>query len=289
MTAASLVADMPAPRRVWRVPHWGALLLAAAPLLFLLVFFLFPVLRLMLLSVEGGTLAHFEKALTDGLYVAVLFETLKIAACVALACLVLGYPFAYFLSTATPFWATVGFAVLLLPFWTSILVRTYAWMVILGRNGLINRFLLETGLVAAPLPLLNNLGGVLVGMIHVLLPYAVFPLYSAMQRIDPGLLLAAEGLGASGWQIFRRVYFPLTLPGVLAGSSLVFMLSAGFFITPALLGGGRVIMIAVLIEKQVRELLNWGFAAALSIVLLAAVLLVYFLFRRVMRSELEWS
>lgn len=273
----------------WRTAHWGPVLIAVPPLLFLLVFFLYPVLRLMLLSVEGGTSAHFEKALTDGLYVAVLLDTLKIAAYVGLACLLLGYPFAYFLATATPFWATLGFAFLLLPFWTSILVRTYAWMVILGRNGIINRFLLQTGLVDAPLPMLNNLGGVLVGMIHVLLPYAVFPLYSAMRRIDPGLLLAAEGLGASGWQIFRRVYFPLTLPGVLAGSSLVFILSAGFFITPALLGGGRVIMVAVLIEKQVRELLNWGFAAALSIVLLGAVLLVYFLFRRLMRSELEWS
>lgn len=288
MAEAAVLPGTAVPRRWWS-PHSGPALLAAAPLLFLLVFFLYPVFRLMLLSVEGGTTAHFEKALTDGLYVAVLLRTLEIAAYVTVLCLVLGYPFAYFLATATPFWATIGFVFLLLPFWTSILVRTYAWMVILGRNGIINRFLLDTGLVSDPIPMLNNLAGVLVGMVHVLLPYAVFPLYSAMRRVDPGLLLAAEGLGASGWQVFRRVFFPLTLPGVLAGSSLVFILSAGFFITPALLGGGRVIMVAVLIEKQVRELLNWGFAAALSIVLLGAVLFVYFLLRRLMRSELEWS
>lgn len=288
MAEAAVLPGTAVPRRWWS-PHSGPALLAAAPLLFLLVFFLYPVLRLMLLSVEGGTTAHFEKALTDGLYVAVLLRTLEIAAYVTVLCLVLGYPFAYFLATATPFWATIGFVFLLLPFWTSILVRTYAWMVILGRNGIINRFLLDTGLVSDPVPMLNNLAGVLVGMVHVLLPYAVFPLYSAMRRVDPGLLLAAEGLGASGWQVFRRVFFPLTLPGVLAGSSLVFILSAGFFITPALLGGGRVIMVAVLIEKQVRELLNWGFAAALSIVLLGAVLLIYFFLRRLMRSELEWS
>ncbi|MBX6366746.1 MAG: ABC transporter permease [Rhodospirillales bacterium] len=288
MAEAAVLPGTAVPRRWWS-PHSGPALLAAAPLLFLLVFFLYPVFRLMLLSVEGGTTAHFEKALTDGLYVAVLLRTLEIAAYVTVLCLVLGYPFAYFLATATPFWATIGFVFLLLPFWTSILVRTYAWMVILGRNGIINRFLLDTGLVSDPIPMLNNLAGVLVGMVHVLLPYAVFPLYSAIRRVDPGLLLAAEGLGASGWQVFRRVFFPLTLPGVLAGSSLVFILSAGFFITPALLGGGRVIMVAVLIEKQVRELLNWGFAAALSIVLLGAVLFVYFLLRRLMRSELEWS
>lgn len=288
MAEAAVLPGSAAPSRRWS-PHSGPVLLAAVPLLFLLVFFLYPVFRLMLLSVEGGTTAHFEKALTDGLYVAVLLRTLEIAAYVTVICLVLGYPFAYFLATATPFWAAIGFVFLLLPFWTSILVRTYAWMVILGRNGIINRFLLETGIVSDPVPMLNNLAGVLVGMVHVLLPYAVFPLYSAMRRVDPGLLLAAEGLGASGWQVFRRVFFPLTLPGVLAGSSLVFILSAGFFITPALLGGGRVIMVAVLIEKQVRELLNWGFAAALSIVLLGAVLLVYFLLRRLMRSELEWS
>jgi ABC-type spermidine/putrescine transport system permease subunit I len=288
MAEAAVLPGTAALRRRWS-PHSGPVLLAAVPLLFLLVFFLYPVFRLMLLSVEGGTTAHFEKALTDGLYVTVLLRTLEIAAYVTVVCLVLGYPFAYFLATATPFWATVGFVFLLLPFWTSILVRTYAWMVILGRNGIINRFLLETGLVSDPIPMLNNLAGVLIGMVHVLLPYAVFPLYSAMRRVDPGLLLAAEGLGASGWQVFRRVFFPLTLPGVLAGSSLVFILSAGFFITPALLGGGRVIMVAVLIEKQVRELLNWGFAAALSIVLLGAVLFVYFLLRRLMRSELEWS
>jgi ABC-type spermidine/putrescine transport system permease subunit I len=289
MTATALEGPAAPPRSAALREHAGPVLLAGVPLLFLAVFFLYPVLRLMLLSVEGGTTAHFEKALTDGLYVAVLFETLKIAAYVSLACLVLGYPFAYLLATTTPFWATVMFVFLLLPFWTSILVRTYAWMVLLGRNGIINRLLLEAGIVSAPLPMLNNLGGVLVGMIHVLLPYAVFPLYSIMRRIDPGLLLAAEGLGASRWQSFRRVYFPLTLPGVLAGTSLVFILSAGFFITPALLGGGRVIMIAVLIEKQIRELLNWGFAAALAVVLLGAVLLVYVLIRRLMRSELEWS
>ena len=259
------------------------------PLAFLLLLFVIPVARLMLLSVEGGTFAHYEKALTDGLYVRVLLGTLQIGLYVSAICLLLGYPVAHFLATASPRWATVGFAFLLLPFWTSLLVRTYAWMVLLGRNGVVNRFLLDTGVIAEPLPLLYNLAGVLIGMVHVLLPFMVFPIYSIMRRVDSGLLLAAEGLGATPWKIFRRIYLPLTLPGVLAGTTLVFILSIGFYITPALLGGGRLLMVAVLIEKQVREVLDWGVAAALSVVLLAAALIVHAAFRRLLRSDLRWS
>lgn len=277
--------------RWWRAHRANAAPVAAAApaLTFLFALFLWPVARLLLLSVEGGSLAAYEKALTDELYIRVLFDTVLIAACVSAVCLVLGYPVAYFLATAPAPWPTIGIVFVLLPFWTSILVRTYGWMVLLGRNGIINRTLLEIGLISVPLPLLNNVAGVLIGMVHVLLPYMVFPVYAVMRRVDAGLLAAAEGLGAPGWQIFRRVYFPLTLPGVLAGVTLVFILSIGFFITPALLGGGRVIMIAVLIEKQVREFLNWGFAAALSAVLLATTLLIYVALRRLFRGNLQWS
>ncbi len=266
------------------------LILAAAPaVVFLFVLYVMPMALLLAQSFEGGTFKHYEKALTDGLYVGVLIDTMLIAAYVSGICLVLGYPVAYFIASTRAPWPTIGIIFVLLPFWTSILVRTYGWMILLGRNGILNRFLLETGLIATPLPLLNNLNGVLIGMVHVLLPYMVFPIYAVMRRIDPGLIAAAEGLGAPGWQIFRRVYFPLTLPGVLAGVTLVFIVSIGFFITPALLGGGKVIMIAVLIETQVRQFLNWGFAAALSAVLLGATLLVYLVLRRVFRSEMQWN
>jgi len=267
----------------------AAAILGLPALAFLAVFFLVPVLQLMLLSVEHGSSINYERALTDGLYVQVLLNTLSIGVYVTIACLILGYPLAYFLATASRAWATIGFILLLLPFWTSILVRTYAWMVLLGRNGVFNHGLLALGVISEPLPLLNNLTGVVVGMVHVLLPYMVFPLYNVMRRVDPALLSAGEGLGASGWNTFRRIYFPLTLPGVLSGVTLVFILSIGFFITPALLGGGRVIMIAVLIEQQVREFLNWGFAGALSMVLLGATLLIYALLRRLLRSDLQWT
>jgi ABC-type spermidine/putrescine transport system permease subunit I len=285
VTAAAVVRHGPARRLR---AHGLPLILTIPALLFLLLLFAWPVLKLMSLSVEGGTLAPYEKALTDGLYVQVLINTAIVAAYCSAICLILGYPVAYLLANAREPWATVGIAFVLLPFWTSILVRTYAWMVLLGRNGVINRFLIETGIVATPLPLLNNMTGVLIGMVHVLLPYMIFPLYAVMRRVDPGLLSAAEGLGAPGWQIFRRVYLPLTLPGVLAGVTLVYILSIGFFITPALLGGGKVIMIAVLIESQVRQFLAWDFAAALSVVLLATTLLVYFGLKRLFRGDMQW-
>ena len=263
---------------------------AATPaMLFLSLLYLLPMVLLLSQSFEGSSLQHYRKALTDGLYVQVLLETLMIAAYVCIACFVIGYPVAYFLSIAPGVWSTLGMIFVLLPFWTSILVRTYGWMVILGRNGIINRTLLHTGIIDTPLALMNNITGVVIGMVHVLLPYMIFPLYAVMRRMDKGLAMAAEGLGASGWQVFTKIYFPLTLPGVLAGVTLVYVLAIGFFITPALLGGGKVPMIAVLIEQQVHTFLNWGFASALSLVLLTATLAVYAVLRRVLRGNMQWT
>jgi ABC-type spermidine/putrescine transport system permease subunit I len=154
-------------------------------------------------------------------------------------------------------------------------VRTYAWMVLLGRNGVINKTLIGVGIIDQPLPLLYNFFGVLVGMVHVLLPYMVLPLYNAMRRVDPSLIQAAQGLGASPFMILWRIYLPLTMNGIAAGVILVFILSLGFFITPALLGGGKVMMIAPLIQQQVGDLLDWNFAAALSALLLAVTVAIY--------------
>ena len=278
----------PRRRRADRRRRGEAVGLATPALLFLLALFLLPLARLLWLSLDEG-LAPYARALTGELYLTVFLETFRIAAIVTLVSLVLGYPLAWWLATTARTWRLLGLALLMLPFWTSILVRTYGWMVILGRNGIVNRMLIGTGIIDAPLPLLNNVSGVVIGMAHVLLPYMIFPLYAVMKRIDPGLVLAAEGMGASGWQVFRRIYFPLTLPGVLAGTTLVYVLSIGFFITPALLGGGKVAMIAVLIEQQVHTFLNWGFAAALSVVLLTATLAVYALLRFVLRGDMRWT
>ncbi len=243
-------------------------------LLLFVLFFGIPLVRLLLLGFEGGTLAHFTKAVT-GVYQQIFLLTFQVSLAVTAITLVLGYPVAYWLVTTTPRWRTVGFVLVLLPLWTSILVRTYAWMVLLGRNGVVNQFLIGIGTIEQPIAFLYNFSGVLIGMVHVLLPFMILPLYATIRRLDPRLIEAAAGLGANGWSIFTRVYLPLTRNGIVAGCSLVFVTSIGFFITPALLGGGRVIMIAPLIDQQVRQLLNWPFASALAGILLVLTILIF--------------
>lgn len=265
--------------------HAGPVALSLPTVIFLLALFAVPVVQLMLLSVQSGSFEHYEKAFTDELYVRVLLNTFEIALLVTVVSFLLAYPLAYFLTVATPAWRAIGMFCLLMPFWTSILVRTYAWMVILGRRGIVNEALLSLGIIDTPVSLLYNTPAVLVGMVHVLMPYMVFPLYAVMRRVDPNLMQAAFGLGAPSWRAFVRVYFPMTMPGVLAGASLVFILSMGFFITPVLLGGGRVTMIAVLIEQFVTEFLAWEFAGALSVALLTFTLIVYGTFKWLMKSE----
>ncbi|OFW44823.1 MAG: ABC transporter permease [Acidobacteria bacterium RIFCSPLOWO2_12_FULL_67_14b] len=271
--------------RVRRRAVGSAIVLSVPAVLLLLALFAVPLLRLLALSVEGGSLVAYQRALTNELYLRVIFETFKIAAVVTLLTLALGYPVAYVMATSGRVWQLVGIAFVLLPFWTSILVRTYAWMVMLGRNGVVNRTLIGWGVIDSPLPLLNNLAGVLIGMVHVLLPYMILPVFNAVKKVDPNLVLAAEGLGAPRWRAFLRVTLPLTMNGVAAGVTLVFTLSLGFFITPALLGGGRVVMIANLIEEQVRELLNWAFAGALSAILLALTLAAFWGISRIARTR----
>jgi ABC-type spermidine/putrescine transport system permease subunit I len=175
--------------------------------------------------------------------------------------------------------------IIVLPFFTSIIVRTYAWMVLLGRNGIVNQYLMALHLTDAPLPLLYNQAGVVIGMTYVLLPYMVLTVYSVMRGIDPELVRAAHSLGASRLQAFRRVFLPLSLPGIAGGTLLVFILSLGFFITPALMGGPGDMMIAMLIEREVEITLNWAFASALAVVLLALTLVGFVGYNHIVRLE----
>jgi putative spermidine/putrescine transport system permease protein len=255
----------------------GTLALTLPALLLLLLLFVLPLGRLFALSFAGGSLEWYAKALTGGLYTTILLRTFEIAAIVTICCLVIGYPVAFLLATTTPAWRAIGFAFVMLPLWTSVLVRTYAWMVLLGRNGIINRLLIDTGLMEQPLPMLNSKMAVVLGMVHVMLPFMILPIYSAVTRIDPDLPKAARGLGASTRRVVTTIYLPLSLRGILAGVTLVFVVSLGFYITPALLGGGKVLMFAMVIEQQVREFLAWNFASALSVILLAVTLLAFWL------------
>jgi putative spermidine/putrescine transport system permease protein len=256
---------------------FGTLALTLPALILLLLLFVLPLGRLFALSFAGGSLEWYAKALTGGLYTTILLRTFEIAAIVTACCLVIGYPVAFLLATTTPAWRAIGFAFVMLPLWTSVLVRTYAWMVLLGRNGIINRLLIDTGLMDQPLPMLNSKMAVVLGMVHVMLPFMILPIYSAVTRIDPDLAKAARGLGASTLRVVTTIYLPLTLRGILAGVTLVFVVSLGFYITPALLGGGKVLMFAMVIEQQVREFLAWNFASALSVILLAVTLLAFWL------------
>jgi len=263
------------------------LLLLLPALLVLALLFAYPLLGIVNRSVykAGYTLQFYRQIFRIPIYLQVLAATFKVSAVVTIVCLVLGYPLAYVLATRRPRTAQLLMIIVVLPFFTSIIVRTYAWMVLLGRNGIVNQYLMALGLTDKPLPLLYNQAGVVIGMSYVLLPYMVLTVYSVMRGIDPGLVRAAHSLGASRMQAFRRVFLPLSLPGIAGGTLLVFILSLGFFITPALMGGPGDMMIAMLIEREVEITLNWSFASALAVVLLALTLIGFAGYNRIVRLE----
>ena len=263
------------------------LLLLLPALVLLALLFAYPLLGIVNRSVykAGYTLDFYRQIFRVPVYLQVLGATFKVSAVVTIVCLALGYPLAYMLATRRPRTAQLLMIIVVLPFFTSIIVRTYAWMVLLGRNGIVNQYLIALGLTDKPLPLLYNQAGVVIGMSYVLLPYMVLTVYSVMRGIDPGLVRAAHSLGASRMQAFRRVFLPLSLPGIAGGTLLVFILSLGFFITPALMGGPGDMMIAMLIEREVEITLNWSFASALAVVLLALTLVGFAGYNRIVRLE----
>lgn len=207
-----------------------------------------------------------------------MLVTNRIALTVTAVVLVLGYPLAYALARARGTWFRAILACIVLPYFTSVIVRTYAWMVLLGRNGLVNQTLHRLGFGSAEL--MYNRFGVILGMSYVLLPYMVLTLYAAMRAVDPSLLRAAEGMGASPLRVFLRVFLPLTLHGVVAGALIVFILALGFFVTPALMGGPGDLMAGMLIEREVELSNNWPVAGLMSLVLLAATLALYAVYSR---------
>jgi ABC-type spermidine/putrescine transport system permease subunit I len=257
-------------RRFWRSRE-GALVLPA--LVFYALIYLYPLSRVAGWSFfdPDFTLKFYRELLAEPAYFKALLNTLEISVLVTLISLVLGYPLAYLMTTTTARARRVITMLILIPFWTSILVRTFAWLVILGNNGLVNRALLGLGLIDSPQKLLFNMVGVQVGMVHVLLPFMVFPLYGVMSRIDMNVVRVARSLGAAPRKAFLHVFLPLSLPGVAAGSILVFLLAIGFYVTPALLGGAGQITIATLIDMMISTFLNFGFAATLGVLLLVVV------------------
>ena len=275
-----------------RWKRWSLETLTLVPILaYLAVFYVYPLARILLLSVYGPRLTfdHFLRMVTVPVYTQVLMRSFRIALLVTVLSLVLGYPVAYLLSTLKPRRVALLMPVILVPFTISVLVRSYAWMAILGRQGLVNTLLGRLGLTQQPLEILYNEFGVLLGMVHILLPFFILPAYSVMIRIDRDLLKAASIMGATPARGFLEVFLPLSLPGIIGGGLLVFIQALGFFVTPALLGGPRDTMISMLIELQISQLLNWGFAAALSSVLLIATLGGFMLLTRIVRVPILWG
>ena len=216
-------------------------------------------------------------------YVTILRRTFVTAAIVTFVCLLIGYPYAYLMTIVRDRWKMVLLAVVLVPFWTSLMVRTYAWIVLLQDTGVINDVIAALGI--GRLSLIRNTLGVTIGMTQILLPFMVLPLYSTMQGIDRRLLQAAEGLGARPRTAFLKVYVPLSLPGVTAGVTLVFILALGFYVTPALLGSPQNALLSQLVVQQVSQLLNFGSGGAMAAILLAATLILFFLLSRVIRPS----
>lgn len=267
-------------------------MLIIPPALFFAVFLIFPLLQILALSFTGAqsalTVDSYVKFFSSDVYLKVIATTFRISIVVTLACLVLGYPVAYAMTVCSKRISCLIMIGVMIPFWTSLLVRTYAWMILLQTNGVINDILKTLGLIQQPLELMHNELGIYVGMTHILLPYMILSLYPVMQGIDRNLILASRTLGAKKGYTFFRVFVPLSMPGVSCGSIIVFVSSIGYYITPSLLGGTKNVMISQTIQAQINKLMNWPFASSISVVLLILTYLILFLSKKVMHVEKLW-
>jgi putative spermidine/putrescine transport system permease protein len=273
-TAPSRGAPTLRPGGRRRAAARAVLLLVLPALVVLAVFFVVPALRLLWLSVtspEPG-LGNYTTLVTDDVVVTVVARTLGMAAIVTVVCLLVAYPYAYLMTIVSARWRAVLLGVVLIPFWTSLMARTFAWVVLLQDNGIVNKLLAAVGL--GPVRLLGTTAGVTLAMAQVMLPFVVLPVYTAMRGIDRKLVNAALSLGARPVIAFLRIYLPLSFPGVAAGATLVMVLSLGFYVTPSLVGSPQQSMLAQFISVQVNQLVNFGAAGALAVALLVVTLVL---------------
>lgn len=255
--------------------------------LFMLIFYIYPLVNMLSMSFwnEGFTLQEYKNIFQNELYYTVFFRSLQLAGFVTFFSLLIGYPLAYFITYSKHKLLLLGMVAISM--WLGIIIRSYGWMGILGESGILNYVLGILGLATDTL--LYNSSAVIVGMVHILLPYMVLPIFAVMSNIPDNVLGASKSLGATNLYTFTKIYFPLSLPGILAGSLLVFIQSIGFYITPALLGGRKEVMIAQLIEVQVNDLLNWPFASALATSLLIITTVSLFICSKVVPLKLLWG
>ncbi len=246
-------------------------------LLLVVIFFIVPVLMLLLRSVTDPHpgLQNYAALLGSTTYLKVFVNTFVVAGLVTVISVVIGYPVAWLLAIMPERWSRLVLAIIILSMWTNLLTRTYAWMVLLQRTGVINKVLIGIGLIDRPLTLVNNLVGVTIGMTYIMLPFVILPLRGVIKNIDPAVLQAASVCGATRWQCFTRVLIPLALPGVAAGALMVFVMSLGYFVTPALLGSTSNMMLAEMIVQLIQSMVDWGMGGAAAFVLLVITLAIY--------------
>lgn len=277
----------------WRGPH--LLFLPAA--LVLVVFLAIPYLNIVVMSFRvpgqgvpyapGFTLANYAKLFADGFYIGQLANTLWIGATTTLACLIIGYPVAFQLARGSSWWRGLAYGIVLTPLLVGIVIRSYGWTILLGNNGVINRTLINAGLIDGPLPLMYNGLGIVIALTHVLLPFMILPIMSAIQGIDPALEWASRSLGADRVTTFRRVVLPLSMPGVQAGCILVFVLAMSAYVTPALIGGLRVKTVAVSVVDAMIDTFQWPFGSALALALSLVGATCVVIFARLTR--MKWA
>ena len=263
--------------------------LGSPAILLILVILVIPVGWLFYVSFIGAdgrfSLENYERMLKRKSYLRIFQTTFEISFLTTGLCILIGYPLAYFIAGLPNRIANLCLITVLLPFWTSLLVRTYAWLVLLQKRGLVNEWAISMGLWDEPITMVHNMTGTLIGMVHIMLPFLILPVYAAMKAIDRDLMKAASNLGASPRRAFWTVYFPLTLPGLFAGSLMVFILCLGFFVTPAVLGGGKVTMVSMKIVSNIELFVNWGAASALGVVLLVSTMVILWIASRFLTLE----
>ncbi|MCB1342535.1 MAG: ABC transporter permease [Pseudooceanicola sp.] len=263
--------------------------LASPALLLVLIVMVLPVGWLFYVSfvgADGGfSMENYARMVREKSYGRIFLQTFNVSLLTTGLCILIGYPLAYFISGLPTRIANLCLITVLLPFWTSLLVRTYAWLVLLQKQGLVNTWAISLGLWDEPIKMVHNLTGTLIGMVHIMLPFLILPVYGAMRAIDRDYLKAAANLGASPTRAFWTVFVPLSAPGLFAGALMVFILCLGFFVTPAVLGGGRVILVSMKIVSNIELFVNWGAASALGVVLLALTFLILWVASKFVRLE----
>ena len=268
-------AEAAARRALWADYRFSAAMVAPAVIL-MLVFYLYPLVQVLFISVTEPTpgFGNYARLATSSSLQRVLWTTARICALTTLIAVLLGYVVSYAMTAGSEAVRRWTLVLVVIPLWVSALERAFAWVVVLRREGVVNSVLQGIGLTDAPLALVWNEIGVVIGMVHYMLPYAILPLFANMRDIDQRAVMAARGLGATRWQAFRRIFLPLSVPGIVASAALVLVYSLGFFVIPAILGGGKTLMIAEYVRLQIVELVNWGLGTMLATILVAAVIVL---------------